>query len=84
MKAPTNSQVTINYSLAKSTDTQVFVYNINGQQVWISEKIYQDPGNYSIPLSLESEIIYHSPSGVYFFSLQTEDGIYTKKFILLN
>ena len=76
---PFNPTCNINYSLPKESFVTLSIYNILGTKVkeLLNEK--KIAGNYSIEFNADN-----LPSGIYFYRLQTENFIETKKMILLK
>lgn len=78
---PFNPETTIKYSLPKATNVTMKVFDFLGRDVVTLVDEYKQPGNYSVKLSTN---YIQLSSGVYFYRLQTEDFVETKKFILLK
>jgi hypothetical protein len=82
---PFNPFTTINYSIAKEGRTKLTVYNIVGSKVAVLADENKPIGNYSVQFNAGT-----LPSGVYFYSIQTNsiDGnqnfTNTKKMLLLK
>ena len=76
---PFNPSTTINFSLAEAGVTQLSVFNSTGQKIaeLVNEKL--SAGNHSV--SFEAASI---SSGVYFYRLQTSQGVITKKMMLIK
>ena len=76
---PFNPQTTINFSLPKSSLVKLTVYNAAGKKV--SEVLNENKfaGNYSVTFD-GSDL----SSGVYFYSLQTNDFVQTKSMMLIK
>jgi len=80
---PFNPETVINYSLKKSGDVHLEIYNLLGQSAEVLIDQHQDAGEYSIVWnSFESGKNY--PSGVYFYRLTVNDQTLTRKMILMK
>ncbi len=82
---PFNPITTIKFELPKSTNVKLAIYNIIGNLV---KMLYNDKqlesGYYSINWDGKDENGKVVSSGVYFYKMETEDFIETKKMILLK
>ncbi len=76
---PFNPTTTIIYSIPKTSLVTIKVYDILGREVKTLVNGQKLPGNYSIEFNAKN-----LQSGVYFYRLQTNGFIDTKKFILLK
>ncbi|OGU80092.1 MAG: hypothetical protein A2W11_05565 [Ignavibacteria bacterium RBG_16_35_7] len=76
---PFNATTIINYSVPFSSNVNIQVYDIIGQQVVLLVDEFKLAGNYSINFNAES-----LPSGVYFCSMQAGDFSANKKLIVLK
>ncbi len=75
---PFNPTTTIQFSLSASDKVQLYIYNINGQQVAEFSGRYE-AGVHSIEWDASK-----LSSGVYFYKLETSDFSDTKKMVLLK
>ena len=76
---PFNPVTTIRYSIPKSAQVSLKVYDVIGNEIKTLVDQEQNPGNYSIHF-----IANNLASGVYFYRIQANDFIATKKFVLLK
>ncbi len=77
---PFNPSTTINYSLPKNTYATIKVYDALGKQVALLEDSYKQAGSYSVTYDAS-----RLSSGMYFYSLTTNDGFsQTKKMVLVK
>jgi len=76
---PFNPTTTISYALPKSSYVTLKVYDINGQEVKTLVNKAQNVGYYTATFDASS-----LSSGLYFYTLQSDDFISTKKMILLK
>jgi len=76
---PFNPGTKINYSIAKSGEVSLKVYDILGINVASLVNEFKDAGIYSVVFNA-----YSLPSGIYFYQLKAADFVETKKMILLR
>ncbi len=76
---PFNPSTTINFSMAEPGLTQLSVFNTAGQKIaeLLNERL--EAGNHSVTFEASS-----ISTGVYFYRLQTSEGIITKKMMLIK
>ena len=74
---PAKNYTIISYILPDNTDVQLYIHNVNGQliQTLIEEK--QTAGQHQIKWNTDNLL-----SGIYFYTLKTENNIVTKKCII--
>lgn len=76
---PFNAITKIDFDIGKTTNVKINIYDILGRKVAaLADREYL-PGNYSIQWNADK-----LPSGVYFYTLQTESSMLTKRLILLK
>ncbi len=80
----TNSKnnVSINFTIQKSGNTKVQVYNLKGELIKTVANDYMKAGNYSIKWNTTKNK--GITSGIYFIKLENNKTIVTKKFILIK
>lgn len=76
---PFNPSTIINYELSRHSFVTLKVFDILGRQVQVLVNQQQNAGKYSITFNA-----FNLPSGVYFYRLQSDSFVETKKFILLR
>ena len=76
---PFNPTTTIEYSIAKSEQTSLEVYNILGEVVATLFNGIQQPGRYAATFDGGK-----FASGVYFYRLRAGNNVLTKKFVLMK
>ncbi len=77
---PFNPSTKISYSLKKSSEIELKLFNINGRMIKIIESGFKPAGSYEINFSAED-----LSSGVYFFSLYSEGILMdTKKAVVVK
>lgn len=81
---PFNSQTIIKYDLNKSTPVKLGIYDILGNEIITLEDGNKLPASYSIIWDGKNSSGSYVPSGIYFYKLETDDFIQTRKMILLK
>ena len=76
---PFNPSTTINYSIPAVSKVIIKVYDVLGNEIKTIVDDVLNPGNYSVNF-----VAQNLASGVYFYRLQANDFISTKKFILIK
>ncbi len=76
---PFNSSTRINYFLKNSVDVVLKISDVTGKEVFRQTNQNQKPGNHFIIFDA-----YDLSSGIYYYSLQSEDFIKTRKMILIK
>ncbi len=81
---PFNPTTIIRYDLPEESFVTLKVYNVLGQEVATLVNEKQTAGKYNIEFSTNNRNGVRMASGVYFYRLQTEQYVNTKKLILLR
>ena len=76
---PFNPISTIEYSLSKDCQIELSIHNVNGEKIETLYNGYKNAGFHKMMWTAENY-----PSGMYFFTLNTPDGIHNHKLILLK
>jgi aryl-phospho-beta-D-glucosidase BglC (GH1 family) len=76
---PFNPLTTIKFSIPKSSNVEIKVYDMLGKEILKILNEYKEPGNYFINFDASS-----LPSSVYFYKLQAGSFMETKKMILIK
>ena len=76
---PFNASTVISYTLVNRTTIQLEIYNSAGEFIEVLKHGYQDAGSYSVVWKADNY-----PSGVYFYSLRTDQGNYFGKAVLVK
>lgn len=81
---PFNPTTTIKFSLAKDSNVKLSIYNIKGQKIktMINNKLVK--GNHSVIWNGTNDKNQAVSSGIYFYSIETDDLTITKKMILMK
>lgn len=79
---PFNPTTTIRYSLADNARVRVEVRNVLGQLVRVLEDSYQSVGVYETTWDGRNSAGQEVASGVYFYSLRSNDVVQTRKMVL--
>ncbi|MCD4827900.1 MAG: T9SS type A sorting domain-containing protein [Candidatus Cloacimonetes bacterium] len=81
---PFNPTTEISFSLPNSGDVRLTVFNLKGQAVTILYNEYLDSGRHYVTWDGKDRFGRPVASGVYLYRLRTNDGIVTKKMMLLQ
>jgi flagellar hook assembly protein FlgD len=81
---PFSSNTHIDYTLAKSGNVTLSIFNVNGELVRTIQNGHQVAGNYSIDWNGLNNSGNPAHSGVYFYRLQTEGFTATQKMFMLR
>ena len=76
---PFNPTTNIQFSVPNLSPVSISIYNIRGEFIeYLVNGVYE-PGNYTMHLDAKDY-----SSGIYFYRLQTDNSILTKKFIIIK
>jgi hypothetical protein len=81
---PFNPATTIRYDLTDATRVRLDVYNVLGQQVRSLVNDLQTPGFKSVVWDARNDHGAHVSSGVYFYRIQIDSFVKTRKMLLLD
>jgi hypothetical protein len=81
---PFNPETIINYSISKTTDVNITVFNALGQKVQTLVNQKQNTGNYKVNWNGKDNSGKIVSSGVYFYTLKAGNFTSTRKMILLR
>ncbi len=76
---PFNPTTTITYDLPLRANVKLVVYNVLGQKIAILVDEVQEPGRYNVTFDASN-----LPSGVYFYRLEADKFVQTKKMLLVK
>jgi hypothetical protein len=76
---PFNSETSIKYQLSKERRIKIVLYNVLGERLEVLSDEYKSTGSYSIIFDSDD-----LPSGVYIYTLETNNKILTKKLTILK
>ena len=76
---PFNPTTTIEFSIPQSGDVSLNIYNLLGEEVKTLVNEFRQTGKYSVQFNANN-----FSSGIYFYKLQTDSFVETKKMILLR
>ena len=76
---PFNPSTTIHYSVPKNSFVTLKVYDALGRQVALLADDYKTAGSYSVTYDAS-----HLASGIYYYTLSSNDILLTKKMILVK
>lgn len=78
---PFNPTTIINYSISKRSNLKLIVYDIKGEEIALLINKNQLAGNYTVNFDASK---FNLASGIYFYSLISDDFIQTKKMVYLR
>ncbi|MCX6151776.1 MAG: family 10 glycosylhydrolase [Ignavibacteriales bacterium] len=78
---PFNPSTVISYQLSGKSNVSLKIFDVLGNEVITLIEQEQSGGFYNYPLSISN---YQLPSGIYFYRLQTDNYIETRKLIILK
>ena len=81
---PFNSQTVLSYFLPKSGPVRLELFSVTGQRVAILHQGPQQAGYHRLPYEAQDDEGRPLASGIYFYRLETTNGILTRKFTLLR
>lgn len=81
---PFNPSTTFRYEIPRRSKVQICIYNVLGQKVATVLDEEKEAGYYTIVWNGRKEDGSQLCSGVYFYRIQTEQFVQTKKFVLLR
>jgi Peptidase family C25/Propeptide_C25/FlgD Ig-like domain/Peptidase family C25, C terminal ig-like domain len=81
---PFNPETTISFQLSTASPVTLEVYNVRGQLVKTLVHDFRQPGNYDITWNGVDNNKQTVSSGVYFYKMQADDYIQTRKMLLLK
>lgn len=80
---PFNPSTKISYSIETPGHVKLKVYNILGRELFTLVDGYHQKGNFTVDFSTNN-ISYDIPSGIYIYTLNSNNSILTRKMILLK
>lgn len=81
---PFNPTTTINYNLPESGNVRLTIYNLLGQQAKTLVESFQAAGDYSLVWNAMDDGNNPVSSGMYFYSLETDNQTFQKKMMLIR
>jgi hypothetical protein len=76
---PFNPTTNIQFSVPNLSPVSISIYNIRGEFIeYLVNDVYE-PGNYTMHLDAGDY-----SSGIYFYRLQTDNSVFTRKFIIIK
>ena len=81
---PFNQATSISYTLLKSSDVTIYIYNAIGQMVRVMEGGHRDAGYYVIDWDGRGEDGEPAASGLYFYRMKTSSGSESKKMLFIK
>jgi hypothetical protein len=81
---PFNSSTTIQYVLSEPSHARLVIYDLLGQEIQILQNGVQNAGDYSLTWDVTNNKNIPKETGIYFYSLQTNNRTLKKKMILIQ
>jgi hypothetical protein len=81
---PFNPSTKIKYSIPQSSQVQIKVFDVLGNEIEILVNKEKPAGTYEVEFNSHSGEVRNLPSGVYFYQLKAREFISTKKMILIR
>ena len=81
---PFNPSTSIEYKIPETSSVRIDIYNINGQKIRTLVDELQGSGNHLVVWDSKNEYGQTVSSGTYFYQLEVNDYVKTKKMILLK
>jgi len=81
---PFNPTTTISYKLDKDSDVEINIFDISGKLITTLHNEYQTQGEHSITWNGTGDSGIKVGGGVYFFQIQADDFVQTKKMVLMK
>ena len=81
---PFNSSTTIQYVLSEPSHAKLVIYDLLGQEIQMLQNGDQNTGDYSLTWNATDQKNTLVSSGIYFYSLQTNNRTLKKKMILIQ
>jgi hypothetical protein len=81
---PFNPLTTIRYSLSRTAQVKLIVYNVLGEKVRTLVNLIQNSGEYSVILNAMDNHQRPLPSGIYFYVLKAGDLVQSRKMLLIK
>ncbi|MCK5520929.1 MAG: T9SS type A sorting domain-containing protein, partial [Candidatus Marinimicrobia bacterium] len=81
---PFNPVTTLKYALPTISDVKILIYNIQGKEIFKCDLTQQLPGYYNFTWNGRNNNGILAASGIYFYSLKTNDDIATRKMLLIK
>ena len=81
---PFNPSTTIQYVLSEPSHAKLIIYNLLGQEIQMLQNGIQNAGDYSLTWDATDQKNTLVSSGIYFYSLQTNNRTLKKKMILIQ
>lgn len=81
---PFNPSTTINYSIPEAGNVELKVYDLLGNEVATLVNEYKPEGKYEVEFNSHSGEVMNLSSGVYIYTLRTNNFVQTKKMLLLK
>jgi len=81
---PFNNTTTIQFDMDKASKTLIQIFNILGEEIHILHDDIVQPGSHRIHWNGKNQLGVDVPSGLYFYRIQSNNRVLTKKMMLLK
>ncbi|RKZ01420.1 MAG: hypothetical protein DRQ04_04925 [Candidatus Hydrothermota bacterium] len=81
---PFKAKTSISFTLPKTQDVELYVYNVSGQKVRTLVSGTLNAGTHSVTWDGRDDVGNRLPSGTYFYTLRTDNKEITRKVLLLR
>ena len=81
---PFNPETTISFSVAKEGHVVINIFNIKGQKIQTLVNSHHNIGNFSVVWNGKDEQGLDMSSGIYFYQMQINDFVTTRKMVLMK
>jgi hypothetical protein len=81
---PFNPTTIINFKLMESSNVRLVIYNLLGERIKTLVQSFRNAGEYSINWDATDDVNNSVSSGVYFYSLETNNQTLQKKMVLIR
>jgi hypothetical protein len=81
---PFNPTTTIAYDVATAGRVTIEIFDVSGRLITTVVDEKKAPGRYRVDWTAEDKVGTSVSSGIYFYRMRTEDGVLTKKMVLLR
>ena len=81
---PFNSSTSITFSVTRSENITINIYNVEGKKIFTLVSRFHGPGTYTYSWNGKDEKGYEVASGVYFYEVKTDTNLMRKKMLLIR
>ena len=81
---PFNPVTTIHYSLPENSDVKLTIYDVKGREVSVLVEQNQNAGSFTVKWNGTNAIGQKLPTGIYFYKIQANNFVTTKKMVFMK